>query len=220
MEVCMCFFSLFLLSQVNMFLKFELICSFWRASIVQCSRYFPSVVIVCHALELGMHLYSVMWRELKNGLYLGSLEATDQQEKEAGFPRSLSVPTERHVETRALCWLHTVGLCSLPLSCSPFLWSGTKATFPVRVTDRHLVCYVVYRSCLGKAAAQNLWALTVQEWLEAPPSGEWNHWSHGKLFGWSLFLWEKQEDPGHRGLLVQATQSELPGSFFRWSWLL
>lgn len=32
---------------------------------------------------------------------------------------------------------------------------------------------------------------------------------------YSLFLWEKQEVPGYRGLLVQATQSKLPGSFFR-----
>lgn len=47
----------------------------------------PSVVIICHALELGMHFYSVIWDELRNGLYSGCLEATDDKKKGAELSR-------------------------------------------------------------------------------------------------------------------------------------
>lgn len=137
----------------------------------------PSVVIICHALELGMHFCSVIWDELRNGLDSGCLEATDDKKKGSRTFQDLCFATERHVETK----LHTVSLVPSPSVALSSYGSGTKASFP---------------------ATQNLWVLEVQEWLEGPPLGEWNHWSCRKLFVWSLFLWKKQEDLGHRVLFI------------------
>lgn len=137
----------------------------------------PSVVIICHELELGMHLCSVIWDELRNGLYSGCLKATDDKKREQNFPRSLVFPQRNMLRPNYTLWVCVPS----PSIALPSYGSGTKASFP---------------------ATQNLWVLEIQEWLEGPPPGEWNHWSCRKLFVWSLFLWKKQEDLGHRVLLV------------------
>ena len=84
------------------------------------------------------------------------------QKKGSRTFQDLCFSTERHVETK----LHTVSLVPSPSDALPSYGSGTKASFP---------------------ATQNLWVLEVQEWLEGPPLGKWNHWSCRKLFLYGAF---------------------------------
>lgn len=155
-----------LLNQINVFLNFE---SFWR----QCCRVSFRVVFF---------VPSVMYQD-RNSLYLGNLEATGQQEETAWFLRYQSSHEQIYLYwgpsavLATHCEMHSPGL-TLPLllSCCPFL-QGYRQTpgYPT-----------VYRSCLGKPAAQDLWVLRVQQKLEAP-LGDWNHWSHGTVLSYSFF---------------------------------